>query len=430
MGLEEFLAEERAEGRRVAQDASFTLDPAQVRVRLATFCSEFRLYPLFRCLQAIHRVTESDLFIRFEDDCWKVSFHWRASPESSDFEDLIADGASAAFDHLGTVTTQHFFFGLSAALGAPHYRLHWTSPKGSFKVKDGLLSLVELRTDEAQCQLAFSVDEGWWSRLTGGSGQKTSTETELRARLAYSSVAVHLEGQQLEPAAPVAPETPWASQMAKGSSLACRFLPSSNMGRLRPPEYPLDHYRSSRKGKAWDLTKDDSNQTLPLSIQLGSMPDPPTLTPQLGAGKAARLQNHDSGDLPLSEAALFLSLEAGRRDWLFPVRDGLLGEPISVELAKGGLVALLASEELQYDLSGMRLVENAVFEEKLSHLRSQGKALKRQLSLSLANISIRAESLPGRYDQAVSYLVGGPYFGMLGGKLGPKFRKWFAKKRE
>ena len=70
MELEDFLAGEQSQGQRVSEDSAFTLNPEQVRSRVATFCSEIRLYPLLRCLQGILRVCQGDLFFRCEANTW------------------------------------------------------------------------------------------------------------------------------------------------------------------------------------------------------------------------------------------------------------------------------------------------------------------------------------------------------------------------
>ena len=437
MELDDFLAEERSEGRQVSADSAFTLDPAQVRSRVATFCSEERLYPLFRCLQGILRVCQSDLFLRYEGEAWVASFLWSTPPSGKHFRSFVLEGATEGFDHLSHTAGQHFFYGLSAALGVQHYRIVWKTPQGGFHLRDGKLEPSQEASPSEYCQLAFSIESGWWQKLTRGKGQKAETEESLRGRLCFSPVPVHIEGERLRPRVPEPPDRPWASRLAGGSNLAWRYLQAENGGRLAVPEVPLDRYRSGKKGKIYHLINDDpqglypslgggeAKMPLPLSVQFAQAPeaavssDPPNAYAQQASG----------GD-PLARAALFLSLEAGRQDWLFPVRDGLLGEPMPIQVAKGGVLVVAADDDLRYDLSGLRVVAEKNLDEKLALWSREAKALKTQLGVSVANIGVRAESMPSQYFQATGYSFGGPYAGMLAGRFGPMLKRWTSGKKK
>jgi hypothetical protein len=417
MELDDFLAEERAEGRQVSANSAFTLNPAEVRSRVATFCSEERLYPLYRCLQAILRVCQSDLFLRYEGESWVASFLWPNAPSAKHFQSFLTDGAREGFDNISHTATQHFFFGLSAALGVPHYRMSLKTPRGGFRVHNGKLELAE-ETSPEYCQLAFSIDAGWWEKLTGGKRQKSDTEESLRRRLCYSAVPVHVEGQRLVPVVPEPPDRPWASRLADGSNLAWRYLVATGGGRLHPPEVPLDRYRSGKKGTVYHLIKDDPERPLPLSVQFSKAP--PT---EDGSDPANPFAQEAAGDSPLCASALFLSLEAGRQDWLFPVRDGVLGEPMPIQVARGGVLVVAADDTLRYDLSGLRVVADNRLDEKLALWSQEAKALKSGLGVSVANISVRAEAMPAQYFQATGYSFAGPYAGMVAGRVGPWLKR-------
>lgn len=432
MNLDEFLAGEQSQGRTVSEDSAFTLNPAQVRARVATFCSEQKLYPFLRCLQGILTVTQSDLFLRYDKEAWVASFLWSAMPSGKHFQSYLVDGATEGFDTVDHRATQHFFFGLSAALGVDHYRLEWVSPRGGFSIRQGKLTLTEA-THPEYCQLAFSIDAGWWQKLTGGERQKADMETELRARLCYSPVPVHIEGQHLLPVVPEPPDRPWASRLADGSNLAWRYLVAHSGSLMRPPEVPLDRYRVGGKGKVWHLVKDDPEALLPLSVQ---HTEAPPLTSGAGKGGAASDEvgapvgaESPAQDELLCRAALFLSLEAGRQDWLFPVRDGVLGEPLEISVASGGVLVVAADGDLRYDLSGFRVVQDARLEEKLRLWQAEAKALKAQLRVSVANSTLRAESMPSQYYQASGYAFGGPFMGMVAGKVGPYLHRLAARRR-
>jgi hypothetical protein len=420
MNIDEFLADEQAEGRTVSEDSAFTLNPAQLRSKVATFCEQERLYPFYRCLQGILRVTESDLFLRYENDRWVATFLWNQSPSGKNFQGFLMEGITEGFDPVGHIASQHFFFGLSAALGVEHYRVEWSTPRGGFTVQGGKLALTE-KTESEYCRLAFSLDAGWWQRLTGGQRQQADTERALRARLCYSSVPVHIEGERLLPVVPEPPDRPWASRLAEGSNLAWRYLIASSGSRLRPPEVPLDRYRVGKKGTVWHLINDDPTSPLPLSIQFADAP------PSTGAEPEKRPPQRDE---VLCQSALFLSLSAGRQDWLFPVRDGLLGEPMPISVAKGGVLVVSADDELRYDLSGMRVVNEKHLEEKLLLWQREAKALKSQLRVSLANSTLRAESMPSQYYQASGYAFGGPFMGMLAGKVGPMLHRMASRRKK
>lgn len=416
MSLDDFLAGEQAGGQTVSEDATFTLNPDQVRSRVATFCEEERLYPFYRCLQAAVRLSQSDLFLRYGSDAWTASFAWNEAPEAKLFQSFLLEGVSQGFDHISHVATQHLFFGISAALGQPHYRLEWVSPQGGFVVSGGKLELSDKQHPEF-CQISFAIESSWWQRLSSGNRQRAETERQLRHRLCYSPVPIHLEGERLKAVVPVPPDRPWASRLVEGSNLAWRYLQASSGGLLRPPDVPLDHYRGGRKGKIWHLIKDDPASPLPLSIQFTEAQE--TTPPALGSSR----QPHDK---TLCRSALFLSLQAGRQDWLFPVRDGVLGEPMPINISRGGVLVVSADEELRYDLFGLRVVNDSRLESKIEQWSKEAKTLKSELRVSVANSTLRAENMPSQYYQASGYAFGGPMMGVLAGKVGPAIQRFFS----
>lgn len=423
MELDDFLASEMAQGQRVSEDAAFTLNPEQVRSRVATFCSEIRLYPLLRCLQGVLRVCQGDLFFRYENDAWWASFEWSAAPSNEQFRAFILDGVSEGFDSVPHGVSQHFFFGLSAALGAQGYRVEWRSPRGGYRVSGGKLEMLEA-SSSTNCQLGFSMDAHWWERLTGRTDLKAMVAQELRDRLCYSPVPVFIEGAQLRARVPLPPDVPWAASLAQGSNLAWRYLRAGvDQTSFRPPEVCLDNYRGAKRGTIWHLVKEDPSQPLPLSVQFS---DPPKETTSVESPFASRTQ--DRGNAPLCQAALFLSLQAGRQDWLFPVRDGLLTEPVPISVSRGGVLVVAADADLRFDLSGLKVVRDDHLEAKVRQWMIEAKEMRKRLGVSLANISVRAERLPSQYDQASGYVLGGPYAGLLGGKVGPMFRRLFRRK--
>lgn len=419
MNLEDFLAREQAEGQTVTEDAVFTLNPAQVRSRVATFCAQERLYPLWRCLQGALRVARSDLFLRYERGSWVATFSWPEAPSPKCFQGFLLDGLTEGFDAVDQLAGQHLFFGFSAALGGDGYRLEWASPAGGFVARGGQVQLTDSRHPE-YCQLAFAVDEGWWQRLTGSAAPRSDAERQLRRRLCYSAVPVHIEGERLMPVVPEPPDRPWASRLAEGSDLAWRYLMAPSGGRLHPPETTLDRYRVGRKGKVWHLVSEVEGQPLPLSIQFAEIapsrrPSAPRTLPQ--------------GDEVLCQTALFLSLQAGRKDWLFPVRDGVLCEPTPLMVASGGVLVLSSDDDLRYDLSGLKVIENSDLEIRRALWAREARSLKAELRVSLANSALRAESMPSQYFQASGYALGGPYAGMLAGKVGPLMHRMLRRKK-
>jgi hypothetical protein len=409
MNLDDFLAKEQAQGRTVSEDAAFTLNPAQVRARVATFCSEERLYPLYRCLQGILRVSQSDLFLRYDREGWVASFLWKEAPSGRHFQGFLTDGSTEGFDQVDHTASQHFFFGLSAALGVDHYRIEWKTPGGGFLIQAGKLQATEA-THPEYCQLGFSIDAGWWQKLTGGKRQQAETEQCLRARLGFSPVPVHIAGERLKPTVPEPPDRPWASRLSEGSNLAWRYLLAKSGGLMRPPDVPLDRYRSGKKSQVWHLVKDDPDHPWPLSVQFTSAPE---------AAEQRTEKRSWAQDPALCQSALFLALQAGRQDWLFPVRDGLLGEPLAISVAQGGVLVVSADERLRYDLSGLRVVSEKHLEDSLLLWKREAAALKSHLRVSLANSAVRSETLPSQYYQAGGYAIGGPLMGMLAGKVGP-----------
>lgn len=420
MNLEDFLAREQAEGQTVSEDAAFTLNPAQVRSRVATFCSQERLYPLWRCLQGILRVTRSDLFLRYERGSWVATFSWPDPPSPKQFQGFLLDGVTEGFDGVDHLAGQHLFFGFSAALGCEQYRIEWASPGGGFVAKGGKVELTE-STHPEYCQLAFAVDEGWWQRLTGSSAQRGDSERQLRSRLCYSAVPVHLEGERLLPSVPVPPDRPWASRLAEGSNLAWRYLLAPTGSRLHPPEVALDNYRVGRKGKVWHLVKEDPSQPLPLSVQF---------TDVAPSRRPSSVRPSGMGDEVLCQTALFLSLQAGRRDWLFPVRDGVLCEAVPISVASGGVLVVSTDDDLRYDLSGLKVIENDGLEERRELWAREARSLKSELRVSVANSTLRAETMPSQYYQASGYAFGGPYAGMVAGKVGPVLHRMLSRKKK
>jgi hypothetical protein len=420
MDLDKFLADEQAQGRTVSEDSAFTLNPAQMRAKVATFCGQERLYPFFRCLQGILRVAQSDLFLRYDSNGWIASFLWKQAPVGKHFQNFLLEGINEGFDHVGHTASQHFFFGLSAALGVDHYRLEWTSPQGGFLIHAGQFALTD-NTHPEYCQLTFAMDAGWWERLTGGQRQQADTEQQLRARLCYSAVPVHISGERLLPRVPEPPDRPWASRLASGSNLAWRYLVApGGQNSMRPPEVPLDRYRVGKKGKVWHLINDDPETPLPLSVQFAEI---------AGVATTQIRGYQPGGDELVCGSALFLSLEAGRQDWLFPVRDGLLTEPVPIAVAKGGVLVVAADDDLRYDLSGLRVINDKHLAEKLLLWQREAKILKSELRVSLANSTLRAESMPSQYYQASGYAFGGPFAGVVAGKVGPVFHRLLSRRK-
>ncbi len=436
MAVDEYLSQQFSEGQKISEDSGFTLDPKEVRKRTATFCEQNRAYPLFRCLQAFTRCSHSDLFLNCQGEALTLSFLWPEVPEPEAFVGLLNDGTTQAFDHVAHRVSQHLFFGLSAALGQPRYHLSWSTPLGGFTIEQQKLALAKEKISETYCDLTFGIDDKWWKRLTSGGKSHSELKAELRKRLCYCPVPVRFNGEELLPEAPQAPERPWSARLAKSpKQLAWRFLQAEGSGRLRPPSVSLEQYRAGQNGTVFHLTGGKQSSNLPLSIQLQDLRDPDTdpleaNNAALDPGHSGPLYERMSGSLnefPLSETAMFLSIEGGRQDWLLPIRDGFLGDPTPVKVSKGGLVILSAFEGFRYDLSGLKVVEDDIFEAKLEEYRLQAKELKKILKLTLANISLRAETLPLHYYQAASYLVGGPFLAMLGSKMAPTLAKMFSR---
>lgn len=416
----DYLAQERGEGEVVSHEASFTLDPEKVRERVAVFCEADSLYPFYRCLQFIIAVSKSDIFVHQEERVWEVNFKWPKCPSAQAFMDLLNLGTNAGFDRLDHRVAQHLFFGLSAALGTPYYKITLRTPDSGFAIARGKLEAVEARESE-YCQLAFTFESNWWQRLTGKYTPSQVNEV-LRDRLCYSPKTIHLERQELVPTAPRAPERPWGAKLVGGSELAWRFIRKADENKLTIPYPNLDYYRSSPKGDHFHLIREPKAGTQPLSVAFHD-PD----RKRLVKGQTMNLSlSHSS----LAHSAIFLSLESGKQDWLIPVCDGLLTEPLAVNLAGGGMVALSSEKSLSYDLSGLKVIENQALEDLLVVLRKQCKALKRQLAGSLASMTVFSKPLPKHYSQAAGYLTGGPTVGLLAGHLGPKFRNLFASDGE
>lgn len=417
MALDDYLDKERREGTAVGGEASFTLDPEKVRERVSVFCKEESFYPLLRCLQAVISVCSGDIFVNREKGKWEINFPWPQCPPTQSFHDLLTLGTTAGFDQVGHRAGQHLFFGLSAALGTENYTLTWESSKAHFHLSQGRF---ETREPESRdyCRLSFSLEASWWKRLLGIRTAEES-EKELARRLWFSPQPIHLQGTKLKPKPPQAPEKPWAAKLVEGSELAWRFRKKLHENFLTIPYPELDYYRRSADGEAFHLIREPETGTLPLSVAFS---DPDRYVLQKGDTSHLSLSRSDR-----AHSALFLSLEAGRQDWLYCTHDGVLCHPTPADIAGGGIVALTSEPSLTYDLSGFRVIENKSLENTLRELKLESKALKRQLWVTLGNTGARAKSLPKHYDQALSYLVGGPYAGLLGGRFGPKVRRLFTR---
>jgi hypothetical protein len=411
--LEDFLEKERTGGEVVGGEATFTLDPNKVRERVAIFSQQNTLYPLYRCLQAIISVCDGDIFIQRQEKTWEVNFRWPNCPPGRAFADLLNLGTTAGFDKVGHRVAQHLFFGFSAALGTDSYQIEWNSPNARFVAKDGNLTVLEPDSKEYS-QLAFTLESKWWQRLIG-QNSVAQIHDELRERLCYSPRPIHLERALIVPAPPQAPEQPWGAKLIQGSDLAWRFIRIPDQNLLTVPYPELDYYRCNKEGQVFHLIGEPESSSLPLSV---AFHDPGRKT--LKKGQTSNLSLSLSSR---AHSALFLSLETGRQDWLVPVCDGVTTEPVPVNIAGGGIVALTSDQSLSYDLSGLKVIENDAFRDLLSMLKAQSKAMKKQLAVSVANVSVRSKALPKQYDQALSYLVGGPYAGLLGGRFGQIFRR-------
>lgn len=397
-------------------EAAFTLDPVKVRERVAVFCEQDSLFPFYRCLQALIRVSKGDIFIQRQEGRWEVAFQWPEAPPGQAFDDLLNLGTTASFDTVGHRVGQHLFFGLSAALGTPNYRMTWAGPQAQFSLQEGKFEVLE-PVDGDYTKLTFSMESGWWKRLLGISSDRQIAET-IKYRLSYSPTPIHMEQELIVPTSPEAPEKPWSAKLSGGSELGWRFLRVPDQNDITVPYPKLDYYRTGGNREIFHLIREPETGNLPLSVAFHD-PGRKTLvkgqTKNLSLSLAAR-----------AHSAIFLSLETGRQDWLIPMSDGVLTEAVPVDIAGGGIVCLTSERRLNYDLSGLKVVENQAFEDNLKIMQQQSKALKRQLATSLAAMSVRAKTLPRRYDQALSYLVGGPYAGLLGGRFGPKIRGLFS----
>lgn len=412
--LDDFIAGQRAPGQQVGGESSFTLDPQKVRERVATFCEQQTLYPLLRCLQAVISVCEGDIFIRQQEKSWEINFKWQECPPTKAFADLVEFGITEGFDRVGHRVAQHLFFGLSAAIGKNGYEMEWNSSQASFHTKDGQFLIGE-PAEQTLHTLRFRVKASWWQKLLD-QRRATRLSEEFQRLVAFSPKPIHLNGELLESHRPEAPEKPWASRFLQGSDLAWRVLLRAGQNRITFPYPELDFYRCNKEGSAFHLVREPGARSLPLSVAFSGSND---------SGQESSLSS-----TALAYAVLFLSLESGRQDWVVPVSDGVLTEPVPVKLAGGGLLALTSEPSLTFDLSGLKVVQNEPFEAHLRLLKAEGKALKKQLALSIANVGLRASRLPKQYDQALSYLVGGPYAGFLGAKFGPKIRSLFPGKEE
>ena len=298
--------------------------------------------------------------------------------------------------------------------------MSWNGPHAHFELNKGEVSLRDVEAEEF-IRLSFSIESSWWQKLTKQSSGGGTSE-ELRARIRYSPKAIHLDQERLRPIAPRAPERPWAAKLSQGSELAWRFLRTSDKNLLTVPYPELDFYRSDKSGTSFHLVREPPDRRLPLSVCFRQSPNKES--------KKVKTENLRLSASDRAHTALFLSLEAGRQDWLIPVSDGVLTEPIKVSIAGGGIVALTSEPSLQFDLSGLKVVENDAYLANLEIIKKESRALKKQLMVSLANIGARADQLPKQYDQAVCYAAGGPYLGMLGGRFLPKVRKFFSRSKE
>lgn len=398
-------------------ESAFTLDPQKVRERVATFCDEQTLYPLLRCLQAIIAVCEGDIFVQQKEKNWEINFRWKECPPTPAFVDLVDLGITEGFDRVGHRVTQHLFFGLSAAVGKSGYELEWRSSQTSFQAKDGRFISRE-PAEQPFHTLRFSVAGSWWRKLLDQRRAERLAE-EFRRLAAFSPKPIHINQELLVPERPEAPERPWATRFLQGSDLAWRVIRQPGHNRLGIPYPELDYYRCNKEGSAFHLVREPGKLALPLSVAFCDSKE----------SEETAGETNLSGS-KLAYAALFLSLESGRQDWVVPVSDGILTQPVPAKIAGGGILALTSETSLTYDLSGLKVVENEAFENHLKVLKTEGKALKKQLALSVANVGLRASQLPKQYDQALSYLVGGPYAGFLGAKFGPKIRGLFSRREE
>ena len=417
MALEDFLDKERTAGTAVGGEAAFTLDPVKVRERVAVFCRQDSLYPLLRCLQALIRVSDSDIFgSKKGDHDWEFRFRWDDCPPTRCFEQLLNLGTTAGFDQVGHGVGQHLFFGMSAALGTESYKLTWRGPQAHFELRNGEVEMKDPVSEEFTT-LTLTAESSWWRKLTRSSFR--NEEEDLEHRLSFSPRSIHLNGRELAPFPPQAPDRPWASKLSEGSELAWRFIRKADQNGLTVPYPELDYYRSVKGGETFHLIRKTGEKRLPLSVHIHD-PDRRSLKP----GQTHNLSLSRSNR---AHTALFLSLDGGRHDWLLPVADGVLCEPMEIDISGGGIVCLTSESSLQFDLSGQKVIENEAFHQFCRSMKRETRALKKQLAISLANIGVRADQLPNNFDQALGYLTGGPYLGFLSGRIGPRLRRLFSR---
>lgn len=406
-----------AEGKLVGGESAFTLDPKKVRERVSSFCQETALYPLLRLTQAVINVSGGDIFVVQQDKSWELTFKWPECPPTKAFADLVNLGVTAGFDEVGHRVGQHLFFGLSAVLGTSGYEVEWTSPRAAFSAREGAINAID-PVEQEFVRLRFAVESSWWQKLLHQKRAELLAE-EFRSRVLYSPRTIHINRVELEPERPQPPERPWASRFLGGSDLAWRLVKVTDNNRLNAPYPQLDYYRCNKEMTSFHLIREPGEESLPLSVAF-DYPGKEKLLP-------GQTQNLSLSTSSLVHTALFLSLEAGKHDWMVPVCDGVTAQPVMAHFGGGGIVALTSDPSLQYDLSGFKVVENEAFERNLAFLKVEAKALKKQLAISVANVSLRSKKLPKQYEQAIAYVAGGPVAGMLGAKFGPHLRGLFTR---
>ena len=357
-GLDDFLDQARSAGRTESEGA-FTVELTRALERLGQFqLAQPGLY-LAKLMQVAHCLEARA--IRFRLTPWKAEVVFR--PESdqplaiTDLAEALAgrrEWTSPAARHLGVA--------LRAASGPQTGGLAWQFGDSSLKLRPGP---IEWSQGQARGQARFLHQRGGLLSLLSGQKFYASEHATVYERGRYSTMAIALDGRQIEKGWPTSrPGSNWFDYMSGPYYLMEGFAPPS--GALPGWRHPfslepfgLDGgnlyrrscFREEKKGivnTSWLSKRIPEWQSLLLHLPF-----------------AAPL-----GDTILCGAAFALPLSLTGPASVCFMLDGVPSSPCSLDLGCPGLLCLASGQGLTTDLTEFQIVQNDAFQARVNALRT------------------------------------------------------------
>ncbi|HIB64135.1 MAG TPA: hypothetical protein EYO33_03175 [Phycisphaerales bacterium] len=342
--MDQFVEQQKDVGS-TDSTGTFTLNPVRAREKMRQFQLALAGSYIGKVVQAATRTGAAHIEVKVTRDALTVSFT-SANQELLDLDSLL-EVLLSVHSHPDSAI-RHLAVGLNAAANAGAKEVRWCTPGGSI-----LLTDTEIRkTEDVSKDLRFVVRKNR-SLFTWFRGTVYLEETEfLRERCLFGPCPVTLDGRQLKP------EKRWDS-----------FAPSDidhfGLGKLTQKFHVLEVLEEAGSAPSvcayppraaeFRLLQDPaSEEERPLYVWQAKSSQSPAL-PLLYSGATS-----DERPLCLNRALSFRPTLHGT-GYLALLKDGVLLEPIEVDLGHPGAVLMTGAGDLKTDLSEFGVVEDDLF---------------------------------------------------------------------